>query len=123
MEILQEITLPQPESFYTQSLAFDVKLDTSACGSFSLADGTNFTLDGPTLLASVLTAANGTPHHANLESISLAALRFLRDGEVNLFAPLEYASLIFLTRYYWGFAFRHTAKGSIRHAPAATAKL
>jgi hypothetical protein len=123
MKVLQEIALPQSESFYTQSLVFDVKLDTSACGTFSLKDGTQFTLDGPSLLASVLTSANGTRHRANLESISLAALRFLRDGKVKQFAPAEYASLIFLTRYYWGLAFRQTAKGSLRHAPASSATL
>jgi hypothetical protein len=123
MRVLQEIALPQSESFYTQSLGFDVVLDGSACGSFSLADGTNFSLDGPTLLASVLASANGARHLANLESISLAALRFLRDGKVKLFAPAEYSSLIFLTRYYWGLAFRQTARGSLRHAPASSATL
>ncbi len=123
MKVLQEIALPQSESFYKQHLAFDVKLDSEACGSFSLKDGTHFTLDRPTLLASVLSSANGARHLANLESISLAALRFLRDGKVKQFAPAEYASLIFLTRYYWGFAFKQTTKGSLRHAPASSATL
>ena len=76
MRVLQEIALPQSESFYTQTLGFDVVLDASACGSFSLADGTNFSLDGPTLLASVLASANGTRHLANLESISFGGSTF-----------------------------------------------
>jgi hypothetical protein len=122
MKVLQEIALPQPESFYTKPLLFDVKLDGSACGSF-LKDGAKFTIDAPTLLASDLALANGTSHKATLETLSSAALRFFRSRNARQFAPAEYISLLFLTRYNWGLAFQESSQGSLRHVPPKVATL
>ena len=123
MQHRHEMNLPQPESFYTTPLAFDVKVDSAACGTFTLPKGTAFTLGAPTVFAHFLAAAHGTQHTASIESVSLAALRFFRSGDVSPFAPIEYANMTFLTRYQWGLAFQTNAKGSLEHQPRGITKL
>jgi hypothetical protein len=115
--------LSQAESFYTTPLLFEVKVDGFACGVFPLPDGTTFTLGNPTLLAPLLNKKNGTNHTADLESVSVAALRFLRAGGVRALEPVEYASLLFLTRYQWGLAFELGKNGSLKHSALNTAAL
>ncbi len=125
MLVRHEIELPQLESFYTDELVFEVKVDGSACGTFTRLDQarTKFTLSSPTVLAPLLTPVNGTQHRTSLESVSSAALRFYRSGDVKTFAPAEYISVLFMTRYQWGLAFQKSAKTSLEHRPRGTRAL
>lgn len=115
MHLRQELILPQTEAFYTTPLLFSINVDSFACRILSL-NGAQFTVGKPSLLASALSAANKTLHSADLESVSIAALRFFRTSGVRSMAPAEYATLLYLTRYHWGLAFEHGKTGSLQHA-------
>lgn len=115
MQFRHDVELPCSEDFYTKSLGFEVKVDSSACGSFTGKDGSTFSLEAPGLLAGPLSSVNNTVHQATLEQLSEAALRFYRSDTVGDFSVAEYIDVLFWTRYQWGMAFEENSKSSIKH--------
>lgn len=116
----REIELPRAPEFYETEYEFEVIVDKSACGSFTMTDGTKFNLAAPTTLAPQLKTIGGQ-HRASLNDLSAAALRFYRTGDVNMFELSTYDSVLFLTRYEWGMAFSASATNSIERATGAKA--
>ncbi len=116
----REVELPQPVTFYEDNYDFEVKVDNNACGSFTLKDGTKFSLSASALLAPVLSALP-TTHTASLVELTEASLRFYRSGGINTFALSDYLSILFFTRYEWGLEFAKSAVGSIEQVPDSKA--
>jgi len=117
MNVRHEIALPQDEPFYTDQRDFEVNVDTTACGNFTL-NGVPFNLGPPTpVLAPLLQAAALAGHEASLEQLTEAAMRFYRGGGVRTFSPAEYVSMLFMMRYGFGHAFRRSALNSVEHIP------
>lgn len=120
MKLRHEIALPQDEAFYATDRAFDVNVDTAACGTFTAADGTQFTLAASAGALAPLLAKCPKQHSVSLKTVSEAAMRFYRSGGVHSFSQADFVNMLFMTRFVFGHAFAVSQTNSIEHTSAPT---